>query len=430
MRDIAGGVRHRHFWNRFAPLAAALAVLLFCAPALSDTVPEGEETHCYIVMLEPTVRSTEAVAYDQVKAHDGKLVGVYRHAFNGYSATFTAAEAAKLKRAPGVLSVERDAVVTAFAQTVPSGVRRVFAPENRNLAIDGVDDIRVDVDVAVIDSGVDHDHPDLNVVSRADCTTGACVLNSGDDPNGHGSHVAGIVGAIDNGVGAVGVAPGARIHSVRVLDEQGSGTLSALAAAIDYVIARAQSIEVANLSLGCEGCSSTAISAALTGAIDNGVVVVAAAGNSATDASTFFPANHPDVITVSALTDLDGRAGGLGGDRPPCRPGQDRDDSLAATSNYGMTIEIAAPGTCIYSTWANGGYNTISGTSMASPHVAGAVGILAAAGDKPRNRADVQAIRQRLVNSGNQNWTDDAPDGVKEPLLDVHDAQQYAQNLL
>ena len=196
MRDIAGGVRHRHFWNRFAPVAAALAVLLFCAPALSDTVPGGEETHCYIVMLEPTVRSTEAVAEDQVKAHDGKLVGVYEHAFKGYTATLTAAEAEKLKGDPGVLTVERDAVVTAFAQTVPTGVRRMFGPSNRNLAIDGVDDIRMDMDVAVIDTGRGPrpSRPERGRPGQLHDRRLRTTIRVTDD-NGHGSHVAGIVGA-------------------------------------------------------------------------------------------------------------------------------------------------------------------------------------------------------------------------------------------
>jgi subtilisin family serine protease len=455
MRAIAGGTRHRHRWNRLITTAAALVTILCCAPAHGETPPRDEETQRYIIMLRPTVRGTEIVAGDQVKAHNGKLIGVYKHAFNGYSATFTASAADRLRNSPDVVSVELDAPVTAFGQpsgqasgpaagqrigqparqradqTVPTGVRRVFAPDNVNLDIDGEDDTRTDVDVAIIDSGVDHDHPDLNVAARTDCTSGSCVADTGDDANGHGTHVAGIAAALDNGVGAVGVAPGARLHSVRVLDERGVGTLSSMAAGMDWITQRAETIEVANLSLGCDGCTSAAVGAAIANAVSRGVVVVAAAGNSAKDAATFFPANHADVITVSSLTDLDGRPGGVGGDQPACRPGStDRDDSLAATSNHGETIEIAAPGTCIYSTWANGGYNTVSGTSMASPHVAGAAGILAAGADKPYDRTDVQAIRQILLDTGNREWTDDAPDGVKEPLLDVHDPAQYGQSLL
>ncbi|MFF5204391.1 S8 family serine peptidase [Streptosporangium sp. NPDC000396] len=407
-----------------ALLVPALALLAVPAPA-SASAPAGE-SHNYIVQLKPTLRvAPETVAQDQVDQFDGRLIGVYKHAFKGYTANLTDAAAEALRRDPNVLTVEADAEVVAFDQTVPTGVRRIFAPDNPNLDIDGTDDARVDVDVAVIDTGVDFDHPDLNVAARADCSSGSCANNAGDDDNGHGSHVAGIIGALDNNVGAVGVAPGARIHGVKVLNSSGSGTLSAIAAGIDWVTARASTIEVINMSLGCDGCTSSAISTAITNAVNAGVVVVVAAGNSAKNASTFFPANHPDVVTVSSVTDIDGRAGGSGGSTLPCRSETDNDDSLAFYSNFGQTVEIAAPGTCIYSTWMNGGYNTISGTSMASPHVAGAAGVLASGANKPTTRAAALAVRQKLISTGNSNWTDDSNDGVKEPLLDVHDATQY-----
>ncbi|MCA2227521.1 S8 family serine peptidase [Nonomuraea sp. NEAU-L178] len=279
--------------------------------------------------------------------------------------------------------------------------------------------------MAVVDTGVDYTHPDLNVVARTNCVTGVCVNNTGTDDNGHGSHVAGIIGARDNTIGSVGVAPAARIHAVKVLNAAGSGTLSAIAAGLNWVVARASTIEVINLSLGCNGCTSSAISTAITNATNAGIVVVVAAGNNHANASSFFPANHPDVVTVSALTDNDGLAGGLGGSTLSCRSETDQDDTSAFYSNFGATIEITAPGTCIYSTWMNGGYNTISGTSMASPHVAGAAGILTSGARKPTTRAGALAVRSKLIATGNSNWTDDSGDGVKEPLLDVHDATQY-----
>ncbi|GGO74445.1 S8 family serine peptidase [Nonomuraea cavernae] len=411
-----------------ALLVSALALLMTPTPIhASVSASSSAEEGSYIVQLNPgKLRAApRATAEDQVNQLDGTLVGVYEHAFKGYTARLTPAAAEALRKNPNVLTVEPDAEVVAFPQTTPTGVRRIFGPSNPNLDIDGVDDVRIDVDVAVVDTGVDFDHPDLNVVARANCTTGSCVNNSGDDDNGHGSHVAGTVGAIDNTIGPVGVAPGARIHGVKVLNSAGSGTLAAIAAGIDWVVARASTIEVINLSLGCSGCSSSAISTAITNAVNAGVVVVVAAGNSSANASSFFPANHADVITVSAMTDNDGLPGGQGGSTLSCRTETDQDDTLASYSNYGTTVEITAPGTCIYSTWMNGGYNTISGTSMASPHVAGAAGILTSGANKPTTRAGSLAVRTELIATGNSNWTDDSTDGVKEPLLDVHDATRF-----
>jgi subtilisin family serine protease len=155
--------------------------------------------------------------------------------------------------------------------------------------------------------------------------------------------------------------------------------------------------------------------------VAKGVVYVVAAGNSDKDASTFSPANHPDVVTVSALADFDGVPGGLGS--PTCRT--DEDDTLANFSNFGSLVEIAAPGVCINSTWLNGGYNTISGTSMASPHVAGAAAVIIATSGKPTNKTGALAVRQKLIDTGNFNWTDDSGDGIKEPLLDLSNTTVY-----
>ncbi|MFG1707145.1 S8 family peptidase [Nonomuraea sp. M3C6] len=405
-----------------ALLISALALLTAPLPVSATAAPQ--ET--YIVQLNPALRAAPRdSAQDQVGRYGGQLIGVYEHAFKGYTARLSAAAAEQLRQSPNVLSVEPDAVVTAFPQTTPTGVRRIFGPNNPNLDIDGIDDVRINVDVAVVDTGVDNTHPDLNVAARANCVTGVCVNNTGTDDNGHGSHVAGTVGALDNNIGPVGVAPGARIHGVKVLNAAGSGTLSAIAAGLNWVVARASTIEVINLSLGCSGCTSSAISTAITNAVNAGIVVVVAAGNSHANTSTFFPANHPDVVTVSAITDNDGLPGGAGGSTLSCRSETDQDDTSAFYSNFGATVEIAAPGTCIYSTYMAGGYATISGTSMASPHVAGAAGILTSGTRKPTTRAGALAVRSTLISTGNFNWTDDSGDGVKEPLLDVHDATRY-----
>lgn len=409
---------------RMLAVAMALAAAALAGPATAA----AESPDRYIVVLEQDTGNPGAIAAEHAHRYGAKVGFVYRSALKGYAAAIPESRVAQLRADPRVAYVERDQLVQMATQTVPTGIQRMYAaengsvadtPPNPNLDIDGVDDWRVDVDVAVIDTGVDFDHPDLNVVGRADCASGgffssSCTTGSGDDGNGHGSHVAGTIGALDNGIGAVGVAPGARIWGVRVLGNNGSGYMSWIAAGIDWVTARASTIEVANMSLGCE-CTSQAMDDAITRSVNAGVVYAVAAGNSDKDASTFSPARHPDVITVSALADFNGVAGG--GAASTCRA--DVDDTLADFSNWGSLVELAAPGVCIYSTHLNGGYATYSGTSMASPHVAGAAALLASGTGDPQTRSAALAIRSTLVSAGNTNWTDDSGDLVKEPLVDV-----------
>jgi subtilisin family serine protease len=403
------------------------AVLVFLFGAL--TVPaqaESSSRQRYIVVLHNSAGDPGDVASEHGRSHRAEVSQVYRYALKGYAAVMSPQAATSISRDPRVDFVEADQQASAFAQNTPTGIRRAFATSNANIGIDANDDVRVDVDVAVLDSGIDFDHPDLNVVARTNCATGGpnnknCTDNDGDDGNGHGTHVAGTIGAIDNGIGVVGMAPGARLHAVRVLDNNGSGYISWIVAGIDWVTARSGQIEVANMSLGC-ACSSASMDQAIARSVDAGVVYAVAAGNDDKDASGFSPANHPDVITVSALADFDGLAGG--GAAPTCRT--DEDDTLANFSNWGSLIEIAAPGVCILSTWKGGTYNTISGTSMASPHVAGAAALLASGTNDPANETDVFAIRDTLMQTGNLDWTDDSGDGIKEPLLDVRNALVYA----
>jgi subtilisin family serine protease len=381
----------------------------------------------HIVVFKPGVvtRTTiQTTVSALARGYGLSVANVYSYALNGFAAVIPASRLEALRSDPRVAYIEPNQVWTVQAQTIPTGISRIFATGNANIDIDGRDDKRVDVDVAVIDTGIDYDHPDLNVVKRVNCVSNnpfraSCSENSGDDGHGHGTHVAGTIAALDNGSGAVGVAPGARLWAIRVLNNNGSGYTSWIIAGIDYVTSKASQIEVANMSLGCE-CTSTAQDNAITRSIDAGVVYVVAAGNSDKNASTFSPANHPYVITVSALADFNGLPGG--GAAPTCRT--DQDDTLADFSNWGSLIEITAPGVCIYSTWKNGGYNTISGTSMASPHVAGAAALIASRYN-PGNRTDVLNIRAAIVNAGNFDWTDDSGDGIKEPLLDVSDTTLF-----
>lgn len=305
--------------------------------------------------------------------------------------------------------------VAQSAQQTPTGINRIDADKSATARIDGSDE-RVNVDIAVIDTGIQSDHPDLNVVGGKNCADGKSYA----DKNGHGTHVAGTAAAKDNAIGVVGVAPGARLWAVRVLNANGSGFISWVICGVDWVTANAGTIEVANMSLGLSGLSD-ALDLAINNSVAAGVTYAVAAGNSATDASTRSPASNPNVITVSAIADSDGRCGGLG---PATSYGAD--DTFATFSNFGAPVDLAAPGVNIRSTYKGSTYATGSGTSMASPHVAGAAalykathpaaspaGVMAALvlGGVPQTRACVTS-----QNDGNGGFTGD-PDASREPLV-------------
>jgi subtilisin len=385
--------------------AFLLAAAIPATPANADTATSG-----YIVLLK------DGVSVSSVTGLLGVTVdNVYASAVRGYSGRMTATTAARLARDPRVALVQPDGVATIAAQTLPTGINRIDAELSPTARINGTDE-RVNVDVAVIDTGVDLDHPDLNVntAGAKNCSTG----RSADDGNGHGTHVAGTIGALDNSAGVVGVAPGARIWPVRVLNNQGSGSFSAIICGIDYVTAHANEIEVANMSLGGSGSDSAcgsnrdAMHEAICRSVSAGVTYVVAAGNSAANSATFVPATYEEVITVSALADFNGQPGG--GAASTCRT--DVDDTFADFSNYGADVDIIAPGVCIQSTWKGGGYNTISGTSMASPHVAGAAALY----KSTHPTASPSAVKTALRTAGTSNWNSATdPDSTHEPLLNV-----------
>jgi subtilisin family serine protease len=234
--------------------------------------------------------------------------------------------------------------------------------------------------VAVVDTGIAK-RADLNVAGGYDCS-GAGNFSDG---NGHGTHVAGIVA--DKGIpGVIGVSPGTPLYAVRVMDADGSGSLSDVVCGLNWVAdhASADNIKVANVSLGdrgsddgdCGAKNNDAVHAAVCRLTVAGVTVVAAAGNDAENMSRSIPASYDEVLSVTAMADFDGKPGGLA--QPTCQDGG-QDDSAADFSDYATPGSadadhtIAAPGVCITSTWNDGGTETISGTSMASPHVAGLV---------------------------------------------------------
>jgi subtilisin family serine protease len=321
---------------------------------------------------------------------------VYRRAVEGFSAELSQRQVDRLEADPEVASVTPDRKVKAVASllsgepTPPPGIRRIGA------ATASTAREASGANVAVIDTGIDLDHPDLDARSGKNCISPGSTA----DDNGHGTHVAGTIGAKNDGSGVVGVAPGTKLYAAKVLNADGIGTASQVICGIDWVTGTrtdsdpANDIEVANMSLvgtgpPVEPCATTTDPEhkAICGSVAAGVTYVVAAGNGGPDGVGWdfdyapepdTPAAYPEVLTVSAMTDSDGQAGGSGA-APACATGE-VDDRYASFSNYAATAAgsahtIAAPGVCIRSTWPGGNYNTISGTSMASAHIAGAVAL-------------------------------------------------------
>lgn len=304
---------------------------------------------------------------------------VYSKAVKGFSIKLTGKQVKQLQEDPAVLLVEKDKVIslakptkggggTSPAQETPWGITRVGGASNyagSNVAW-------------VLDTGIDVDHEDLNV----DASRGFSAFTKGrdagvDDGNGHGTHVAGTIAAIDNAVGVVGVAAGATVIPVKVLGSRGSGSTSGVIAGIDFVAANATVGDVANMSLG--GGISTGIDQAVQNAAAQGIIFALAAGNESQDANNSSPGrtNGDNIYTISA---------------------SDINDNFASFSNYGSDVDFCAPGVSIKSTWFGGGYNTISGTSMATPHAAG---ILLVTGGNP-------------TTSG---YVNGDPDGNPDPIM-------------
>ena len=352
----------------------------------------------------------------------------FKHALKGYAAKLSRSQVAAVASDPAVAYVVADEVITLQAQTIPRGIRRVEGLRTRPAKIDGRDE-RVDADVAIFDTGIDRNHSDLNVVGGYNCAT----TNTGawGDPNGHGTHVAGTVGAIDNGGGVVGVAPGVRLWSVRILDSSGNGLVSWYVCGMDWIAAQRDPgdpsrplIEAVNMSVAKSGsddrnCGYTnkdAIHKAICRLVASGVTVIAAAGNNSFNASRLIPASYNEVITVSALADTDGKPGGLGGNSCYSWGSYDKDDTFANFSNYGGDVDLIAPGKCIWSTLPDERYGYVSGTSMAAPHVTGAAALWLAT--RPgRTPADV---RKALRAAATLDWkTATDPDGNPDLLLNT-----------
>lgn len=341
-------------------LLLSIAVPMLVPAAAASAQKAGDKIpNSYICVFKAGTVSrgnAQAEANRSAQAAQAQLKHVYAHALQGFAVNASPQGIANMQaHNPNIAYCEQDQVVAAPpiqimakpgggggtqpAQTTPWGIARVNGGAAGTFGT-----------AWVIDSGINLTHPDLNV----DTTRSRSFLGSRttpEDQNGHGTHVAGTIAALDNSIGVIGVAPGAKVVSVRVLDRSGSGSNSGVIAGVDYVAQNGRPGDVANMSLG--GGVSSALDTAVVNAAAGGVKFALAAGNESDNANNHSPAraNGPNVFTVSAF--------GVG-------------DKWASYSNYGNPpIDYAEPGSAINSTWLNGGYNTISGTSMATPHLAG-----------------------------------------------------------
>jgi subtilisin len=393
------------------------------APA-SGEIPDA--TGRYIVMLR-SGSDTAAVVERARKRNGVKADSSYTRAFRGFAAKLDTKQKSELLADPNVIAVVPDGVTHLAAQTIPTGVQRVGGLTNPIARIDGTDQ-RVDADIAIVDTGITA-HPDLNVAGGYNCSTSD--RSAWRDKENHGTHVAGTVGALDNGIGVVGVAPGARVWGVKILNDDGNGLISWYVCGLDWILAQRDPndasrplFEAVNMSVTKDGtddrnCGLTKwdpLHQAICRVVAGGIPVVVAAGNNSRNAAANIPASYDEVITVSALADTDGRSGGLGGNRCYSWGGYDKDDTFGDFSNYGGDVDIIAPGKCILSTVPGPGYSYMSGTSMATPAVAGAVALYKSS----RPNATPAEVREALQFLGNLNWsywTD--PDSSHERLLDV-----------
>jgi aqualysin 1 len=325
----------------------------------------------YIVLFDPAAvqdAGREAAGVVAAAGAGAQLHHVYGAAIKGFAATLPPQAVARLQANPAVQLIEQDQTVSLneMQQSATWGLDRV---DQRSGSLDSLyhyNHTGAGVTAYIIDTGIRSDHTEFT----GRVVGGYTAISDGrgtEDCNGHGTHVAGTVGGT-----RWGVAKNVSLSPVRVLNCRGSGTWSGVIAGVDWVAANAAAPAVANMSLG--GGKSASVNAAVAGAVARGVVMVVAAGNSDADACNYSPASEPTAVTVGATTNTDHRA---------------------SYSNYGACVDLFAPGSGITSAWhtSSSATNTISGTSMASPHVAGVAALLRQA----RRDASVEQVSAYLT---------------------------------
>jgi subtilisin len=381
------------------------------SPSAASASEAGVVPGQYIVVLKGG-SSTLATVEKHKRKYGADVSQIYTHALKGYAAKLSDSAVAAIRAEAEVDLVTADGYLDAHATgqkpgacppacALPTGVDRIDGESSSTLSGNGSG--TVDIDVAILDSGVDATQPDLNVAGGVNCTGDnlGTTVDPGKIP--HGTFAGGIIGAKDDSSGIVGVAPGARLWSVRVIEpKKGITFLSWVVCGIDWVTSTrtdsdpTNDIDVANLSLGGPGvddgnCGETngdAMHAAICSSVAAGVVYVASAGNETQDIAALRPASYDEVLTATSMSDFDGKPGGIG-PKPKSTPtwtcGHGADDTATSFSNFATLSSdeehtVAAPGDCIYSTGNGTEYLVRSGTSFSAPHVAGVVALCIASG--------------------------------------------------
>jgi subtilisin family serine protease len=367
-----------------AACSDAVAPPVSDAPALQQAAAGRAIPGEYIVVFADDVGDPTAQAAALVRAHGGTLRFTYQHVLKGFAAALPEAAVAALQRNPRVAYVEEDQEMSVSAtQSNPTwGIDRI---DERSLPLSATytyNATGAGVRAYIIDTGIQTGHSQFG--GRASAVYDAFGGN-GQDCNGHGTHVAGTVGSA-----TYGVAKGALLRAVRVLNCSGSGSTSGIIAGLDWVRANHIKPAVANMSLG--GGYSSSLNSATNSLANAGVFVAVAAGNSSANACNYSPASAGNATSVAASTSSDARA---------------------SFSNYGSCVHLYAPGASITSTWINSSTRSISGTSMASPHVAGVAALYKQAfGD-----ASYSTIRSWLINNSTTGVITGNPSGTPNRLL-------------
>lgn len=432
-----------------------------CEPIAAGVRPEGTQDYLFEVGNGRDVNHWASEALDAVgvdsEEHAARTMEVMceidtvwlaltpseieaANEFTGTSPILHGAAATKMSiPAPIDASGPLGGAGTDGTEVIPTGITRIAAPAAAWIG-SGHAPSASGVKVGVLDTGTDARHDDLRVVGGYNCTHDARGAEGwGWDGHGHGSHTAGTIGAIANNERfVVGVAPGVALYSIPVLGMDGSGTSATVLCGINKALELG--LDIVNLSLGgthqaaeCGGFDP--VTNGYCKAINQGLIVVAAAGNDSNDAIAQGPANIPGVLTVSAIVDFDGEPGGNGVGLPGCGLGH-RDDYQAVFSSWGSVVEVAGPGGCILSTLPGNTWGYASGTSMATPHVVGVLAAFMARYPDCRGQDAVDAVLQYAERD---EWSaegmpgywegDNGPD--KEPLIryvDVDPPTQYGED--